>query len=185
MDRRVFRSTHGRPKQRTNASTSKTSTLEPECCKRLSATSNTKSPPACSKSGHRIEGIKQVHSSELQAEGQADGARECMCPIVEHTMPDIGSHRYLCRRGVRNDLVHQCTHCGRVMYDECARIDYEAGGVMCLQPCIDRETPSIPGSSNSEPAIHGRAISQSICCASHDGSRARRSGGERVRREIT
>ena len=84
-------------------------------------------------------------------------------------MPDIGSYRYLCRRCVRNDAVHQCTHCGRVMCDECARIDYEAGGVMCLQPCIDRETPSIPGSSNSEPAMVPRAISRSICSANYGG----------------
>ena len=56
---------------------------------------------------------------------------------------------------------------------------------MCLQPCLNRDALPIPGSSNPEPAIPERAISQSICGSNYGGIRARRSGGERVRREIT
>ena len=56
---------------------------------------------------------------------------------------------------------------------------------MCLQPCINRDAPPLPGSSNPEPAIPERAISQSICSSKYGGLRARRRGGARVRREIT
>ena len=55
---------------------------------------------------------------------------------------------------------------------------------MCLQPCIVRGHSSMSGSSSSEPVTVRRAISQSPC-ASHAGLRARRNGGERVRRRIT
>ena len=41
------------------------------------------------------------------------------------------------------------------------------------------------GSISSEPVTDRRAISQSFCSASYGGLRARRNGGERVRRRIT
>ena len=55
---------------------------------------------------------------------------------------------------------------------------------MCLQPCTFRGHSSMSGSSSSEPVTDRRAVSQSLC-ASYGGLRARRNGGERVRRRIT
>ena len=104
-----------------------------------------------------------------------------VCPLMEGTLPDIGDYQYLCQRCVRNTAVVRCLHCDRMICEECGLNDYDAGAVVCSEPCIFRG----PGSSNSEPATDRRAISQLFCGRSYGRLRARRNGSERVQREVT
>ena len=66
---------------------------------------------------------------KLEVIGQADGARECLCPLVEQTLLDTGDHRYLCRRCVRREAIYRCIRCSRMLCDECSRNDYDFGGM--------------------------------------------------------
>ena len=88
------------------------------------------------------------------------------------------------RQCARSEAVVRCSRCESPVCYGCARNDYTTGGVVCLHPCRIGEHSSVSGSSSSEPLTQGRAISQSPC-ASYAGLRARRNGGERVRRRIT
>ena len=121
---------------------------------------------------------------------EADGAREYLCALTEQRSDDTELVRGPCRRCVRNEGVDRCSLCGCILCYDCARISYEAGGIVCLQPCTFRDMPPMSGSSSFEPgtaarANSGRTIGPSFCCSNFGGLQARRRGSERVRRNIT